>query len=290
MDLLIDLSGYLLLIAIFLFEIANVRYYFKLPKDEKKPDFIKNIKKIANIRKMKVNKRKVYIIEPNEISKTTFTILYIHGGAYVGGISMIHWNFVYNLLKDTKAKIIFPDYPLAPKKTYKEVFELIKLVYETIPKNDKLIVLGDSAGGAISLALTELMAKENKSLPEKLILISPWLDITMKNKKIDEVQKEDKVLNKQILKLASEMYSGKENMDDFLLSPINGEVDGLPPITIFTGTSDMLNPDVHIFEKKFTDASKLKIYEKENASHNWVIDDIKGNNEDYQKLLSEILN
>ena len=56
--------------------------------------------------------------------------------------------------------------------------------------------MGDSAGGGLALGLEETLSLNNKQLPAKTILISPWLDTSMTNPKIDEIQPRDKVLNK----------------------------------------------------------------------------------------------
>lgn len=287
-------------VALVFISVAVYKYYTKKPKgieNSENANEIKEIKDIsefknyANVDEREVNGRKIYIIEDKNAIEKNMTILYLHGGAYIGGITKRHWNFIYRILRDTKIKIIVPDYPLAPKSTVTDIFAMIEKVYNEYNKDGKLILMGDSAGGALSLALSQKIIKENNlTLPKKLILISPWLDITMKNERIVEKEKEDKVLKKSVLKLAAEMYVGKNNMDNYLVSPLNGEIDGLPPVTIFTGTADMLNPDVYILKEKYENKNNknLKVYEKENASHNWIIDDINAK-EDYEQLLSEIL-
>ena len=104
---------------------------------------------------------------------------------------------------------------------------LYKEILEEVESND-LILMGDSAGGGLSLALAEEMAEENYELPEKTILISPWLDVSLENTQIKEVQKLDKELNKDTLKLAGIAYAGgEENLQNFLVSPIQGDISKL---------------------------------------------------------------
>src|SRR5699024_2188693 len=117
------------------------------------------------------------------------------------------------------------DYPLTPKNNYKNVFEMIEPLYKKIiekvePKN--LIMMGDSAGGGMALALEEKLGEEQIELPNKLILISPWIDVTMKNTEIDKIQKYDTDLNKEALKVAGTAYAGKDGMESYLVNPING--------------------------------------------------------------------
>ena len=63
-------------------------------------------------------------------------ILYFHGGAYMGGLENYHWNFIEKLSKETGYGIIIPDYPLAPKYTYKDVFEMIEPLYTDMIKRN----------------------------------------------------------------------------------------------------------------------------------------------------------
>ena len=64
-----------------------------------------------------------------------------------------------------------------------------------------LIIMGDSAGGGLSLALLEKISQEDIKMPKKTILISPWLDVRMDNPKIEQVKEQDKKLNKEALKI-----------------------------------------------------------------------------------------
>ena len=149
--------------------------------------------------------RKIFIIKPKTEQLSKKVILYFHGGAYVAEATTLHWDFLEKLANDTKSTIVMPDYPLTPKYTYKDVFNMVEPLYkEIISKVDvkNLVMMGDSAGGGITLALAEKISQNNIQLPSKTILISPWLDVTLTNEKIKEVQKNDKDL-KSLKKLNS---------------------------------------------------------------------------------------
>ena len=239
--------------------------------------------------------RKVFIITPKNEQKSEKVILYLHGGSYVAETSSDHWRFLEKLVKDTNATIILPDYPLTPKYTYKDVFTMITPLYkeiiEEVPTNN-LILMGDSAGGGISLALLERLGKENIEMPYKTILISPWLDVRLENPEIDNVQKYDKDLNKESLKIAGIAYAGKDGIDSYLVNPIDGDLSKLKNITIFTGTYDILNPDVHVLEKKANEVNvSLEIKEYDGAGHIWFINNNSGKEleeKGYQDLLEEV--
>ena len=222
--------------------------------------------------------RKIFTLTPKIKNEKEKYILYFHGGSYIAETSQEHWNFLENLVKDTGYTVILPDYPLAPKYTYEDVFTMIKPLYKEIIERispEDLIMMGDSAGGGMALALEENLSEENEELPSKLILISPWLDTRMENSKIDEVQKNDKDLNKEALKLAGIAYKGKNGKDTYLVNPIDGPLDKLKNVTIYTGTYDILNPDVEILVQKAKEKNvTIDVKEYEECGHIWIVKDI----------------
>lgn len=98
----------------------------------------------------------------------------------------------------------------------------------------------------MALALLEKVGEESLEQPSQTIVISPWLDVTMENPKIEQVQPNDLMLSQDLLKLAGIAYAGSEKqVKNYLVSPIYGPLEKLENVTIYTGTNDILNPDVH---------------------------------------------
>lgn len=241
--------------------------------------------------------RKIFIIKPKTEQLSKKVILYFHGGAYVAEATTLHWDFLEKLANDTKSTIVMPDYPLTPKYTYKDVFNMVEPLYkEIISKVDvkNLVMMGDSAGGGITLALAEKISQNNIQLPSKTILISPWLDVTLTNEKIKEVQKNDKDLNKEKLLIAGISYArDEEGMKSYLVKPINGPLSKLKNVIIYTGTYDILNPDTHLLQEKAKkEGIDIKIKEYEQAPHIWIINNINKQDElqlkAYQDLVCDI--
>lgn len=287
-------------IFIFLTAILMISaYYLLIDIQTKTPN---KIEEQCQVQEEQFMGRKIFIIEPTNQEKSKTKILYFHGGAYVAETSEKHWDFIKNIVQDTGATIILPDYPLTPKYNYKDVFAMVVPLYkEIIEKVDvkELIIMGDSAGGGISLALEEKLGKEKIPMPSKTILISPWIDVRLTNPKIDEIQKYDKQLNKETLKLAGIAYSGiieneeKKEETNYLVNPIDGELSKLKNVTIITGTYDILNPDVQILKEKAKEAgSEIEVIEYPEAGHIWMIE--KNSSEElvqqgYQNILSLIV-
>ena len=263
--------------AIFMFIIGMIAvvaaaYFLFIQEETQIPE---QVQQEENIYTKEYGNKKVFAIEPAEKNKDSKYILYFHGGAYMGGLEKYHWEFIEKIAKQTGYGVIIPDYPLTPKNTYKDVFEMVEPLYQEIIKEiepQNLIMMGDSAGGGLALALEEKLGEENIEVPEKLILISPWLDTTMTNPQIDKVQENDKDLSKEKLKIAGILYSGEKENSSYLVNPINGPIGKLKNVTIYTGTSDILNPDAKDFvEKAKNEGIQITLKEYEKASHIWIL-------------------
>lgn len=249
-----------------------VAYYLIADIETKVPE---GIEETCNLEVKTFIGRHLFILTPKE-EKSDKVILYFHGGAYMAEATNDHWEFLENVVNDTKATVIMPDYPLTPKYTYKDVFTMVTPLYkEIIDKvdNENLIVMGDSAGGGIATALMERISDENIEMPNKVILISPWLDVRLENPEIEEIQKIDNELNKDTLRIAGITYAGQDGMDNYLVNPIDGDLSKLENVTILTGTRDILNPDAHLFvEKAKEQGTEIELKEYNDAGHIWMIE------------------
>lgn len=265
--------------------------YFKIIGIESKPP--KDEKNMYSLETEKYLDRKVFVIKPNDKHSTSMTILYLHGGAYVGELQPEHWEFIGKIVTDTGATVIVPDYPLAPKYTYIDVFNMIEPLYGEIADKvgeNNIVVMGDSAGGGIGLALVEKISEDsNYNIPSKTILISPWLDVRMTNPEIEKVQENDKELNRETLRLAGLSYAGIDGIDSKLVNPIDGDISKLRNVTIFTGTYDILNPDVHkLMEKSVDLGDNIKVKEYEGAGHIWIVNR-KGDKELIDRAYNDLI-
>lgn len=287
-------SVFALLLSIILMMAMIIIYYKTVDIQTQEP---KEIEDVCNVSIQEYKRRKVFEVTPKGQNETKYTILYIHGGSYMAEVTKEHWEFIKNIAIDTNATIIVPDYPLAPKYTYKEVFKMIEPIYqEIVEKVDlkKLVVMGDSAGGGLALALEEKLSQEGVSMPEKTILISPWLDTRLANPEIEEVKKRDKELSKIKLQLAGIAYAGKDGKSSYLVNPIDGDLSKLKNITILTGTNDILNPDVHLLQEKAKEQGvTIEVKEYENAGHVWMIE--KNSSQElvqqgYEEILQLVIN
>ena len=267
-----------------------IAYYLIIDIQTKVP---KKVKETCQLNTEQFMGRNIFIVTPKNREKSDLKILYFHGGSYVAEATEQHWKFVEQIVNDTGATIIFPDYPLTPKYNYKDVFHMVVPLYkEIIDRIDTnhFVLMGDSAGAGLGLALEERIGEDNLTMPAKTILISPWLDVRLTNPAIDEMEENDKQLNKETLKLAGLAYAGEDGINSYLVNPIEGDLSKLKNITILRGTYDILNPDVHVLKEKAEKVGvPIEIKEYEQASHIWMIE--KNSSEEliqqgYQQILN----
>ena len=284
----------IVLLMILLLLLVLTAYFILIDIESKVPE---EVEKNYTVQTKEFIGRNVFIIKPNEERNINLKILYFHGGAYVAEMSKEHWDFIGKIVEETGATIILPDYPLTPKYNYKDVFRMaIPLYKEIIDKVDtrNLILMGDSAGGGISLALLEKISEEGINQPKKTILISPWLDVTLTNEKIEEIQKFDTDLNKETLKIAGISYAGEDGMDKYYVNPIKGPLEKIKNVIVYTGTYDILNPDTHILQEKARSVGNdIILKEYEEAKHIWIIkhnSDGELTQKAYNELLKDLIN
>src|SRR5690606_29578363 len=94
-----------------------------------------------------------------------------------------------------------------------------------------------------ALALCQKLLVEGVPQPKRIILLSPWLDLTLSNPDIRSIDRNDPFLGVAGLRRAAIAYAGGHDLNDYMLSPINGPLDGLGLITIFIGTNDVFVAD-----------------------------------------------
>ncbi|WP_246271540.1 alpha/beta hydrolase [Amycolatopsis acididurans] len=218
--------------------------------------------------------RPVYTIRPPH-GRSSRHVLYFHGGAYVHQIQKDHWKFLGRLVKRTGCTVTAPLYPLAPNHRYDQTITMILAAYKEklgeVAPHDQ-IVMGDSAGGGLSLVLARQLREEGRPQPQEIVLLSPWLDITMSDPMQREYDKKDPYLGIPGLLEAGRLYAGALDPSDPLVSPINGNLHGLGALTVFVGTRDVLLSDARRLRTKAeAEHVPLEYREYEGMFHAWVL-------------------
>lgn len=192
------------------------------------------------------------------------TILYFHGGAYVREAVSPHWVLVEQLLRDVPARVVFPRYALAPgtsgggaggqdpesaptpTSAQVTVTTAAALIAEwtRMLGSQEVVVMGDSAGAGLALAAVQhLRDQGSPELPRELVLISPWLDLTMSDPEQAGLERGDPLLARPGLAEAGRIYAGELGTEHPFASPLFGSMADLPPMVVLSSTGDLLLPD-----------------------------------------------
>ena len=218
---------------------------------------------------------RVYEMAPRGAALPKHRVVYFHGGGYVTEIDAAHWRVCRRMSTLVPARVAVPIYPLAPGATAMTTVPtgadiVEELLCET--GDDALVTLmGDSAGGGLAMAVAQELRDRGAGAP-RLVLIAPWLDVTMTYESLDEVGTRDPMLSIPRLRRAGELYAGELDVKDSRLSPIYGELRGLGPITVLVGTRDLLVHDSRRL-RDLAEAEGIEVtyHEEEDLIHVWPI-------------------
>jgi epsilon-lactone hydrolase len=199
-------------------------------------------------------------------------VLYLHGGAHAVEIQRAHWSFAVELAVRTDRTVTVPIYPLVPAATHRDVHPALRRLYTRLPSNDPVAVMGDSAGATLALALVAGLPPA-VARPRDLVLLSPVLDLALDNPEIPLFARQDPLLRADHLRELGHRFAGGDALDDPQLSPINGPLDHLGIVTLFTGTRDLLNPDARrLFDLAATSAgTTATLHEFPGMVHDWML-------------------
>jgi acetyl esterase/lipase len=234
--------------------------------------------KRIDVTRADLNGRPVYQVSPrlDRGDEINGHLLYLHGGAYVLDLlPHFHWPAIAKLATALRRTVTVPIYPIAPEHTYREVFPFLLQVYRRELFNrdpNSIAFMGDSAGGGMAFALCHAVRDAGLAAPTDAVLLSPWMHLGLPDPDVPVVAKIDPFLNPEDLRAAGIRYAGGGALDTPLLSPSVGPLTGLPQLTVFTGTHDVLNPDARAFRKRAA-AEGLDIgwYELEGGVHAWML-------------------
>ncbi|MGY1754746.1 alpha/beta hydrolase fold domain-containing protein [Blastococcus sp. SYSU D01042] len=179
-------------------------------------------------------------------------VVYLHGGSYVGEIAKQHWALI-SRLADAGVRVEVPLYGLAPQHTYREAYPLVTEVYRDLLGEvdaSMITVAGDSAGGGLALGFAQTLAAEGLPQPRKLVLLSPWLDLTLSHPDLPALEPRDPWLNIDGTVEAGKAWAGGDDPTQPRLSPVNGELSGLPPVDVYVGTHELCLPDVLLLQER----------------------------------------
>jgi len=193
----------------------------------------------------------LYTLTP-AVGEPSGALIYLHGGAWINEVVVQHWRLAAQIAAEARLAVTVVVYPLVPFGTAGQVVPgVASLVLAARARyGEQVSIGGDSAGGQIALSAAQLLHERDGVSLARTILISPALDLSFSNPQIEVVQPSDPWLGKPGSQVYIEHWRGELPVTDPVVSPLFGSLEGLGPVTMFSGTRDILNPDARLLVEK----------------------------------------
>jgi len=177
----------------------------------------------------------------------TNVILYFHGGVYVIGSAAGSVPLVSDLSRRTDAKAFTVEYRLAPEHPFPAAVDDACAAYEALLGHGidpgQIALAGESAGGGLAIATLLALRERGTPFPSCAFVMSPYVDLTLSGESLVERQAADPILTPEGLRLRVPDYVASGNAADPRISPIFGDLTGLPPLLIQVGSHEILLSD-----------------------------------------------
>ena len=180
---------------------------------------------------------------PEAAAKGT-AVLWLHGGGYNIGSVESHTPTASHLAAALGAPVLVAGYRLAPEHPHPAAIDDATTVWEWLVAEGhdptSLAVIGDSAGGGLALALAMRLRDAGAAGPAALALLCPWVDLAGRTAIAPTRAAADVVLTTELLAAWAATYAGTTPLDDTVLSPLGGNLAGLPPMLVHAAGRDIL--------------------------------------------------
>lgn len=173
-------------------------------------------------------------------------IVLVHGGGFNSGSPRTHRKFAATLARATGARVLVPDYALAPEEPFPAGLDDIVAVYAALAEQGvdpgEIVLHGDSSGGGLVVSALLKLRELGAPMPRAVMLMSPWTDLTLSgashasNRSHPNPSQED-------LSRAANWYAPPDQHRDPLVSPVFANLAGLPPMLVQAGGREVLLDD-----------------------------------------------
>lgn len=210
-------------------------------------------------------KVKIHITKPKGAKANAPVFIFIHGGGWVLGDYPTHRRLVRDLVVESGAVAVFPDYTPSPEAQYPVAINEIYAATQWVAENGKeigvdgknLAVAGNSVGGNMTAAIT-LMAKDKKGPHIKLqVLLWPVTDANFETESYNSFAN-GRFLTKNMMKWFWDNYlPDNSKRKEIYASPLQTSLDqlkDLPPALVQTAENDVLRDEGEAYARKLNEA------------------------------------
>ena len=206
------------------------------------------------------------------------TVFYIHGGGFCSGFAEQGIYLIKVLMKNFGCDCIAAKYSLSPEYIFPKALDELEKIYYKIKKQYKnIIILGESAGSNLAIALMKRLKSKRKTLPSCAILPSGFYDLSRECFCHKENEKSDVSLSNNQLKYMGLLYAFGENigpdmdyeiLQNPLISPVYAKLTGFPPLFFSVCKDEILYDDtIEMVKNCQRDNVKYVLHESKKCFH-----------------------
>jgi len=204
--------------------------------------------------------------------KKDAVILYFHGGGLVLGSIKAHRSIVAKFVKGSNIPALVIDYALAPENPFpaalRDCIESYKYLINSGIKEKNIVFMGDSGGGNLVFATLLKIKESGLKMPAGAVALSPWTDLTNSGNSYNTNALKDSITWKEAQHVFSTYYCGAHDPKNPLISPLFGELHGLPPIQVYAGNDELMRDDsVRFVEKAQKSGVQAELFIGEGLFH-----------------------
>ena len=197
-------------------------------------------------------------VRPERGHQRRRVILYCHGGGYTSGNLGYARVLAAKLSAATGCETLAFQYRLAPEHPYPAALEDALTAWDYLMHLGygarDVIVAGDSAGGNLALELALKLKETGRFLPGRLVLFSPWTDLTASGESYQTARDLDPMITMDYIQAVRSAYAPKGNWADPHLSPLFADLHGFPPTLIHVGERELLRDDSTALAQRLQEA------------------------------------
>jgi monoterpene epsilon-lactone hydrolase len=179
----------------------------------------------------------------------------LHGGGFSTGSCKTHREMAARISLAAKIPVLVVDYSLAPENPFPAAVDDVVRVYKWLTKVDamrpsRIVLAGDSAGGGLAIQVLLALREAGEVLPGAVVLMSPWLDLSMSGESMESRAGVDPMTTRNDLLSAAKLYIGDRDPKDPRISPVFADLHKLPPTLIQVGDHEVLLSDAVRFAER----------------------------------------
>ncbi|MDQ4118728.1 MAG: alpha/beta hydrolase [Actinomycetota bacterium] len=216
-----------------------------------------------------------WTLRPRSEPRSPMHVLHLHGGGFVEQMGAHHWWFAHRLIDALGCAVTFPMFPLVPEHDHRSIWPMVRHSYEQLLgpiRPEDRVIMGDSAGGGLTLSLAQMLRDRGDAQPSRLVLLSPWLDLGVSDPLAERIARDDPVLGIAGLRQAGRWYADGTELDDPEISPVHAELSGLGRTAVFVGTRDLLLADARRLRREAAlHGQHVTLNEYRGMFHNWIM-------------------